>query len=147
MSERQMRNRIKRACAEAGLGDVYSGHSTGIGMARDLVRCGTEIAALTYAGCWKSHPKSAYYTRSGGRRTRRCGEIQQRGIQLRLRPTAPDTAAIVKMAFIVPATLKANIPPLIQSTAPEQSNQTSLQSTLAWSADRSVGGISPAWRK
>ena len=64
MSERQMRNRIKRACAEAGLGDGFSGHSARIGMARDLVRFGTELTALMNAGRWKSHRMPAHYTRA-----------------------------------------------------------------------------------
>ena len=62
MSERQMRNRIKRVCLEAGLGDGFSGHSARIGMARDLVRSGTELTALMNAGRWKSHRMPAHYT-------------------------------------------------------------------------------------
>ena len=64
LSERQMRNRIKRACLEAGLGDGFSGHSARIGMARDLVRFGTELTALMNAGRWKSHRMPAHYTRA-----------------------------------------------------------------------------------
>lgn len=64
ISERQMRNRIKRACAEAGLGDGFSGHSARIGMARDLVRFGTELTSLMNAGRWKSHRMPAHYTRA-----------------------------------------------------------------------------------
>ena len=64
MSERQMRNRIKRACAEAGLGEGFSGHSARIGMARDLVRFGTELTELMNAGRWKSHRMPAHYTRN-----------------------------------------------------------------------------------
>lgn len=64
MSERQMRNRIKRACVEAGLGEGFSGHSARIGMARDLVRFGTELTSLMNAGRWKSHRMPAHYTRA-----------------------------------------------------------------------------------
>ena len=56
----QMTSRIKAA----GLGDGYSGHSSRVGMARDLVRAGTELTALMNAGRWKSHEMPAHYTRA-----------------------------------------------------------------------------------
>ncbi len=60
----QMTNRIKAAARAAGLGEGYSGHSSRVGMARDLVRAGTELTALMNAGRWKSHEMPAHYTRA-----------------------------------------------------------------------------------
>ncbi len=64
LSTRQMRRRIKAAAAAAGLGETFSGHSARVGMARDLVRFGTELTALMNAGRWKSHEMPAHYTRN-----------------------------------------------------------------------------------
>ena len=60
----QMTNRIKAAARAAGLGEGYSGHSSRVGMARDLVRAGTELTALMNAGRWKSHEMPTHYTRA-----------------------------------------------------------------------------------
>ena len=63
-TERQIINRIKSACAAAGLGGDFSGHSSRVGMARDLTRSGTELSVLMNAGRWKSHDTPAHYTRA-----------------------------------------------------------------------------------
>ena len=60
----QMTVRIKAAAKVAGLGEGYSGHSARVGMARDLVRAGTELTALMNAGRWQSHDMPAHYTRA-----------------------------------------------------------------------------------
>ena len=60
----QMTTRIKAAAKAAGLGEGYSGHSARVGMARDLVRAGTELTALMNAGRWQSHDMPAHYTRA-----------------------------------------------------------------------------------
>ena len=60
----QMSKRIRRAALEAGLGEGYSGHSTRVGMAQDLVRAGTELTALMNAGRWKTTTMPAHYTRN-----------------------------------------------------------------------------------
>ena len=60
----QMTARIKAAAGAAGLGEGYSGHSARVGMARDLVRAGTELTALMNAGRWQSHDMPAHYTRA-----------------------------------------------------------------------------------
>ena len=64
LSEHQMINRVRAACAAAGLGDGFSGHSARVGMARDLARAGTELSALMNAGRWQSHDMPAHYTRA-----------------------------------------------------------------------------------
>ncbi len=64
LSARQMSNRIKATARAAGLGESFSGHSARVGMARCLVRQGTELAALMTAGRWKSHDMPARYTRA-----------------------------------------------------------------------------------
>ncbi|MCY4653673.1 MAG: tyrosine-type recombinase/integrase [Dehalococcoidia bacterium] len=64
LTRRQLINRVKAACAAAGLGNRYSGHSARVGMARDLVRAGTELSALMNAGRWRSHDMPAHYTRA-----------------------------------------------------------------------------------
>lgn len=64
LTERQIINRVKTACAAAGLGDGFSGHSARVGMARDLARAGTELSALMNAGRWQSHDMPAHYTRA-----------------------------------------------------------------------------------
>ena len=60
LSAVQMTKRIKAAA----LGDGFSGHSARVGMARDLVKAGTELTALMNAGRWKSHDMPAHYTRA-----------------------------------------------------------------------------------
>ena len=62
----QMTKRIKAAAKGVGLGEGYSGHSARVGMARDLVRAGTDLTALMNAGRWKSHDIPAHYTRARG---------------------------------------------------------------------------------
>ena len=64
LAKRQLINRIRAACAAAGLGDSFSGHSARVGMARDLVRAGTELSALMAAGRWKSYEMPARYMRA-----------------------------------------------------------------------------------
>ena len=64
LSAVQMTARIKAAARAAGLGEGYSGHSARVGMARDLVRAGTELTALMNAGRWQSHDMPAHYTRA-----------------------------------------------------------------------------------
>ena len=64
LGRQQMSNRIKRAAAEAGLGNGFSGHSPRVGMARDLARAGIELNALMNAGRWKSPTMPARYTRN-----------------------------------------------------------------------------------
>ena len=56
--------RIKQAALAAGLGEGYSGHSPRVGMARDLVRSGAELASLMTAGRWRSPRMPALYTRN-----------------------------------------------------------------------------------
>ena len=64
LTKQQLINRIRSACAAAGLGNGYSGHSARVGMARDLARAGTELSALMNAGRWQSHDMPAHYTRA-----------------------------------------------------------------------------------
>ena len=64
LQRRQLRNRVQSACAAAGLGHNFSGHSARVGMARDLARAGTELSALMNAGRWQSHDMPAHYTRA-----------------------------------------------------------------------------------
>ena len=42
------------AAVAAGLGDGYTGHSSRVGMAQDLVAAGAELPAVMVAGRWKS---------------------------------------------------------------------------------------------
>ena len=56
--------RIRQAAQAAGLGEGYSGHSPRVGMARDLVRSGAELASLMTAGRWRSPRMPALYTRN-----------------------------------------------------------------------------------
>ena len=56
--------RIRQAALAAGLGEGYSGHSPRVGMARDLVRSGAELASLMTAGRWRSPRMPALYTRN-----------------------------------------------------------------------------------
>ena len=56
--------RIKEAARAAGLGEGYSGHSSRVGMARDLARAGTELTRLMTAGRWRSPRMPALYTRN-----------------------------------------------------------------------------------
>ena len=56
--------RIKQAARTARLGEGYSGHSPRVGMARDLVRSGAELASLMTAGRWRSPRMPALYTRN-----------------------------------------------------------------------------------
>ena len=60
----QISRRIKKAALTAGLGDGFSGHSPRVGMARDLVRAGTELPSLMVAGRWRSPTMPAHYARN-----------------------------------------------------------------------------------
>ena len=60
----QISRRIKRAAQAAELGDGFSGHSPRVGMARDLVRAGTELPSLMVAGRWRSPTMPAHYARN-----------------------------------------------------------------------------------
>ena len=60
----QISRRIKQAAQTAGLGAGFSGHSPRIGMARDLVRAGTELPSLMVAGRWRSPTMPAHYARN-----------------------------------------------------------------------------------
>ena len=58
-----IRRRIKAACQAAGLGDGFSGHSSRVGMAQDLVAAGTDLTSLMNAGRWTTSRMPARYTR------------------------------------------------------------------------------------
>ena len=60
----QIARRIKKAAQTAGLGDGFSGHSPRVGMARDLVRAGTELPSLMIAGRWRTPAMPAHYARN-----------------------------------------------------------------------------------
>ena len=60
----QISRRIKRAAQAAELGDGFSGHSPRVGMARDLVRAGTELPSLMVAGRWRTPTMPAHYARN-----------------------------------------------------------------------------------
>ena len=60
---RTVRNRIKKAVAEAGLEGRYSGHSPRVGMAQDLIRYGFSVVELQQAGRWKTPSMPAHYGR------------------------------------------------------------------------------------
>ena len=60
----QMSRRIKKAAETAGLGDGFSGHSPRVGMARDLVSAGIELASLMTAGRWRTPAMPAHYARN-----------------------------------------------------------------------------------
>ena len=60
----QISTRIKQAARTAGLGDGFSGHSPRVGMARDLVRAGTELPSLMTAGRWRTPAMPAQYARN-----------------------------------------------------------------------------------
>ena len=64
LSPNQVSSRIKKAAQTAGLGDGFSGHSPRVGMARDLVRAGTELASLMTAGRWRTPAMPAHYARN-----------------------------------------------------------------------------------
>ena len=60
----QISTRIKQAASTAGLGDGFSGHSPRVGMARDLVRAGSELPSLMTAGRWRTPAMPAQYARN-----------------------------------------------------------------------------------
>ncbi len=60
----QMTKRIKQAAHAAGLGELFSGHSPKVGMARDLARAGIELPRLMTAGRWRSPDMPALYIRN-----------------------------------------------------------------------------------
>ena len=65
-----IRLRIQAACQAGGLGDGFSGHSSRVGMAQDLVAAGTDLTSLMNAGRWTTSRMPARYTQEqeAGRR-------------------------------------------------------------------------------
>lgn len=72
--------RISKACADAGLGDGYTGHSPRVGMATDLVRRGASTIELQREGRWANPSMPAHYVRN---------EEAKHGAVARLMETAP----------------------------------------------------------
>ena len=67
LSSRQMVNRIKAVCLAAGLeGDVFSGHSGRVGLARMMSGAGAPTEATMKQGRWKSAVMVSRYTRAEG---------------------------------------------------------------------------------
>ena len=65
LSIRQMANRIKDAVAAAGLeGDVFSGHSGRVGLARMMSGAGAPTETTMRQGRWKSAEMVRRYTRA-----------------------------------------------------------------------------------
>ena len=65
LSIRQMTNRIKAACRAAGLeGDVFSGHSGRVGLARMMSGAGAPTETTMRQGRWKSAEMVRRYTRA-----------------------------------------------------------------------------------
>ena len=65
LSTRQMANRIKAACRAAGLeGDVFSGHSGRVGLARMISGAGAPTETTMRQGRWKSAEMVRRYTRA-----------------------------------------------------------------------------------
>ena len=62
LTTRQIANRIKQACAAAGIEGV-STHGARVGMAQDLAEGGAELPELMQAGSWKSDRMVAHYVR------------------------------------------------------------------------------------
>ena len=62
LSTRQIGRRVQAAARAAGLGEGYTGHSSRVGMAQDLVRSGVALPALMTASRWKSSKMPARYT-------------------------------------------------------------------------------------
>ena len=56
-------NRVRAAARAAGLGEGFTGHSDGIGMARRMVAAGAPNAAVLRQGRWKYGDMVARYTR------------------------------------------------------------------------------------
>ena len=65
LTPRQMTNRIKAACHAAGLeGDVFSGHSGRVGLARMMSGAGAPTETTMRQGRWKSSVMVSRYTRA-----------------------------------------------------------------------------------
>ena len=65
LTPRQMTNRIKAACRAAGLeGDVFSGHSGRVGLARMMSGAGAPTETTMRQGRWKSAEMVRRYTRA-----------------------------------------------------------------------------------
>ena len=65
LTPRQMTNRIKAACRTAGLeGDVFSGHSGRVGLARMMSGAGAPTETTMRQGRWKSAEMVRRYTRA-----------------------------------------------------------------------------------
>ena len=65
LTPRQMTNRIKAACRAAGLeGDVFSGHSGRVGLARMMSGAGAPTETTMRQGRWKSSEMVRRYTRA-----------------------------------------------------------------------------------
>ena len=60
----QVSRRIAAAARAAGLGDGFSGHSPGVGMAQDLAAAAVGMPALMQAGRWSSSAMPALYIRA-----------------------------------------------------------------------------------
>ena len=69
-SGRSVARRLAAMARAAGLEGASSGHSTRVGMARDLVASGASVAAVQVAGRWASVRMPAHYAR---------GELAARG--------------------------------------------------------------------
>ena len=63
IGEEQISNRIKAACAHAGLRGRWSGHSPRVGAARDLVTYGFTLLEAQQAGRWSRPESLARYVR------------------------------------------------------------------------------------
>lgn len=78
LSSRQLVNRIRSACEQAGLGSGYSGHSPRVGMAQDLAAFGGAMPELMESGRWETEGMVYRYTRS--QEARRTAVAKYRGI-------------------------------------------------------------------
>ena len=56
-------NRVRAAAKAAGLGEGFTGHSGGIGMARRMVAAGAPTAVVQHQDCWRHGDMVARYTR------------------------------------------------------------------------------------
>ncbi len=64
LSPPQISNRIAAACAAAGLGSGYTGHSLRVGAAQALAAANISLAAIMEHGRWQSARMPARYTRN-----------------------------------------------------------------------------------
>ena len=63
LSPQQINRRIAAACAAAGLGDGYSGHSLRVGGAQAMAAANISLASIMESGRWQSSRMPARYTR------------------------------------------------------------------------------------